>query len=236
MFLSIATTHCPATDLGFLLMKHPDRLHEFDLSFGKAAVFFPEATDQRCEAVLTLDIDPVRLVRGRGAGEGLLTQYVNDRPYAASSFLSVALNRAFRTAMTGTSQHRPELADAAIPIEVTVTPLPVRGSDRLVEVLFDPLGWTVEAKRLDGPSGRSRYVALTLTGKMRLADALSHLYVLIPVLDAEKHYWVGQDEVEKLIAKGGSWLASHPAREEIASRYLRRQRSLTRAGFGPPCA
>lgn len=228
MFLSIATTHHPATDLGFLLMKHPDRAHAFELSFGKVAVFFPEATGERCEAVLALDVDPVGLVRGRGAGDGLLTQYVNDRPYAASSFLSVALNRAFRTAMTGSSQHRPELAEAAMPLEITVAPLPVRGSDKILETLFGPLGWAVTATRLAGPSGRSRYVSLTLKGDMRLADALSHLYVLIPALDAEKHYWVGEDEVEKLIAKGGNWLATHPAREEIASRYLRRQRGLTR--------
>ena len=152
MYLSRATTHKPATDLGYLLMKHPDRLHAFELSFGRADVFFPEATDERCEAALVLDVDPVALVRGRGAGDGLLAQYVNDRPYAASSFLSVALNRAFRTAMTGTSRERPELAAAAIPLEIVITPLPVRGDERIVHELFEPLGWKVDARRIAGPT------------------------------------------------------------------------------------
>ncbi|MDF1632449.1 3' terminal RNA ribose 2'-O-methyltransferase Hen1 [Mycoplana sp. MJR14] len=226
MFLSIATTYRPAADLGFLLMKHPDRVHGFDLSFGKATVFFPEASEERCEVALVLDVDPVGLVRGRGAAKGLMSQYVNDRPYAASSFLSVALNRAFRTAFTGTSEHRPELAVRPLPLEINVTPLP--GSNAFVHTLFEPLGWTVEITRLDGSSGPSGYVSLSLKGEMRLSEALSHLYVLIPVLDAEKHYWVGEDEVAKLIERGGAWLPGHPAREQIASRYLRRQRSLTR--------
>jgi 3' terminal RNA ribose 2'-O-methyltransferase Hen1 len=178
MHLSIATTHDPATDLGFLLMKHPDRVHETELAFGKAVVLFPEATSARCEAVLIVDVDPVMLVRGRG--DGLLDQYVNDRPYAASSLLSVALNRAFRTAMTGNSKERPELAATPIPLDVTVTPLPARGGESLVHALFQPLGWAVSMERVDGPTGPSRYVTLNLKGVQRLADALTHLYVLIP--------------------------------------------------------
>jgi hypothetical protein len=115
MFLSIATTHQPATDLGYLLHKHPERLHQIELTFGKAWVFYPEAGPTRRETALVLDVDPNGLVRGKGQAEGLLDQYANDRPYAASSFLSVALNRAFRTAMTGVCNARQELADSAIP-------------------------------------------------------------------------------------------------------------------------
>jgi 3' terminal RNA ribose 2'-O-methyltransferase Hen1 len=229
MFLSISTTHRPATDLGFLLMKHPDRVFDVELTFGRGTVFFPEATAERCEAVLTVDVDPVGLVRGRGSGDGLLDAYVNDRPYAASSFLSVALNKAFRTAMTGVSRDRPELALQAIPLEIRVAPLPVKEPDESVAELFEPLGWTVTTGRLPTSAGEpSRYVSLTLTGRQRVADALSHLYVLIPALDADKHYWVGEDEVDKLVAKGGAWLAGHPAREKIVSRYLRRRRGLVR--------
>ena len=231
MFLSIATTHEPATDLGFLLMKHPDRVHETELAFGKAVIFFPEATAQRCEAVLSLDIDPIGLVRGRGTGEGLFDQYVNDRPYAATSFLSVALNRAFRTAMTGISKERPDLASMPIPLEIRISPLPARGGDALLWSLFAPLGWSVAAERINGPDGPSRYVSLILVGTHRIADALSHLYVIIPVLDDEKHYWVGDDEVEKLLAKGGAWLAAHPEKDTIALRYLKHRRGLARVAL-----
>lgn len=231
MYLSIATTHNPATDLGFLLMKHPDRVHESELAFGKAIVFFPEATVERCEAVLTIDVDPVGLVRGRGSGDGLLDQYVNDRPYAASSFLSVALNRAFRTAMTGSSKERQDLAATPIPLDIVIAPLPAHGGEGLVRSLFEALGWDVSIERVMGSAGASRYVSLRLQGVLRLADALSHLYVLIPVLDDDKHYWVGDDEVEKLLAKGRAWLAGHPDKDLIARRYLKNRRSLARVAL-----
>lgn len=231
MQLSIATTHVPATDLGFLLMKHPERVHETDVGFGKAIVFFTEAREQRCEAALVLELDPIGLVRGKGTADGLLDQYVNDRPYAATSFLSVALNRAFRTAMTGVSRERQALADIPIPLEIEIAPLPARGGEGFVHALFAPLGWNVAVERVLGPSGPSRYVRLRLTGTLRLADALTQLYVLIPVLDADKHYWVGDDEVEKLLAKGAAWLGSHPEKETIAQRYLRNRRGLMRAAL-----
>lgn len=229
MFLSISTDHVPATDLGFLLMKHPERVHEVELAFGRATVFFPQASETRCEAALVLDIDPVGLVRGHGEGDGIEAHYVNDRPYAASSLLSVALNRVFRTAMTGVSRDRPQLAGRPLPLTIHVSPLPARGGEGMLETLFAPLGWSVSAQRIDGPAGPSRYHAVTLTGTHVLADALAHIYVLVPVLDDDKHYWVGSDEVEKLLARGGTWLAAHPARELIALRYLKRRRSLADA-------
>lgn len=223
MYLSIATTHKPATDLGFLLMKHPDRVHRLELSFGRAMVVFPQADEDRCEAALVLDLDPVGLVRGRGGAQGLLSQYVNDRPYAATSFLAVALNRAFRTAMTGQSRERPELAQTPIPLEVRVTPLP--GGATTVARFFEPLGWEVAVQPVPGAGG---YVDLTLRGRHRVVDALSQLYVLIPALDADKHYWVDEDEVDKLAAKAAGWLADHPARDDIARRYLKRRSSLVK--------
>jgi 3' terminal RNA ribose 2'-O-methyltransferase Hen1 len=234
MYLSLATTHRPATDLGFLLHKHPERLHETELTFGKAWLFYPEATEDRCEATLLLDVDPVGLVRGRGQADGLLDQYVNDRPYAASSFLSVALNKVLRTAMTGVAKERQDLADSEIPLEAVVSPLPARdGGGRLVRNLFEPLGWTVAVESVAGvgPGGASPYVTLRLSGVARLSALLKHLYVLIPVLDDAKHYWVGDAEVEKLLSRGEGWLDRHPARELIVRRYLRRGRGLARVAL-----
>jgi 3' terminal RNA ribose 2'-O-methyltransferase Hen1 len=234
MFLSIATAHQPATDLGFLLHKHPGRLHEFELTFGKAFVFYPEASAARCEAALVLDVDPVGLVRGKGQGDGLLDQYVNDRPYAASSFLSVAMNRAYRTAMAGACTDRQDLADSALPLEAVVTPLPMRGGEDLLRSLFEPLGWAVAVDPVASPDtapSRRLYGRVTLTGTARLSALLSHLYVLIPVLDDTKHYFVGDDEIDKLLRHGTGWLDQHPARELIARRYLRHKRGLTRAAL-----
>jgi 3' terminal RNA ribose 2'-O-methyltransferase Hen1 len=232
MFLSISTTHRPATDLGFLLHKNPERPQALELAFGIAHMVYPEANDDRCTFALMLEIDPVALIRGTGKGSsGLLDQYVNDRPYAASSFLAVAMAKTLRTAMGGRCAERPELAAQPIPLRAVVTPLPARGGRALIETLFAPLGYQVEVEPipLDAQHpewGDSAYVTLRLAGTVRLAELLTHLYVLIPVLDNQKHYYIDTDEIEKLLAKGGTWLPAHPARELIASRYLRRHKAL----------
>jgi len=235
MLLTLTTTHRPATDLGHLLHKNPARLHSFDLSFGKVHVFYPEASEEWCTAALLLDVDPVGLVRGkRGSTDGgALDQYVNDRPYVLSSFMSVAMGRALGTAMSGRSKSKQELADQKIPLTATLSVVACRGGDGLLRELFEPLGYTVSAQRhpLDEKFpdwGEGPYYTVTLQAETRLRDLLRHLYVLIPVLDAEKHYWVGTDEVEKLLRKGEGWLATHPHKEAIVKRYLPRQRQLAR--------
>ncbi|HYO75766.1 MAG TPA: 3' terminal RNA ribose 2'-O-methyltransferase Hen1, partial [Thermoanaerobaculia bacterium] len=229
MLLTITTTHQPATDLGYLLHKNPARLHRLEVAFGDAYVAYPEATNERCTAALIVDVDTVGLVRKR---EGL-GQYVNDRPYAASSFLSVAIAKAFGTAMSGRSKDRPELVTTPLPLELRIAGLPCRGGESILRQLFEPLGYTVEAEQLalDGNFaewGASRYFNVTLRGNLTVHDALSHLYVCIPVLDADKHYWVGDDEVEKLLRHGEGWLAAHPHRNAIARRYLKNRPHLVR--------
>jgi 3' terminal RNA ribose 2'-O-methyltransferase Hen1 len=222
-------------DLGYLILKNPARVHSFDLPFGKAYVFYPEISDQRSAASLLLDIDPVGLVRGRSqaAGESTLDQYVNDRPYVSSSFLSVAMSRVYGTAMGGRSKERQELADAELDWTACIAVAPCRDGEPLIRALFEPLGYTVGAERhpLDQrfPEwGEGFHYTIRISGRKRLQDLLTHIYVLAPVLDAEKHYWVGDDEVDKLLRKGEGWLADHPAREVIATRYLRHDRRLTR--------
>lgn len=231
-------TDWPATDLGFLLHKNPDRAQTFDQSFGTAHVLYPEASEDRCTVALLLEVDPIRLVRGRSrtTPDFSLGQYVNDRPYAASSLLSVALGDVFRTALRGRCAQRPTLADTPIPLRVDLPALPCRGGVETAERVFAPLGWTVEATPLPlDPAfpewGDSHYLRLVLTGTMRLSDALSHLYVLLPVLDGAKHYWVAADEVDKLIRAGSGWLAAHPERGWITRRYLARRHSLVRTAL-----
>ena len=234
MLLTITTTHRPATDLGYLLHKHPERLQSFDLSFGKAHVFYPEAGVERCSASLLLDVDPVGLVRGKNPDQGfLLSQYVNDRPYAASSFLSVAISQVFGSALQGRCKDRPDLPTTPIPLTARLDVLPVRGGERFLRAVFEPLGYEVEAAGypLDErfPEwGESPYYSVTVRKTTTLAELLTHLYVLVPVFDSRKHYFVGEDELEKLLAKGEGWLAGHPEKDEIARRYLRFQPSLYR--------
>jgi 3' terminal RNA ribose 2'-O-methyltransferase Hen1 len=234
MLLTISTNHQPADDLGYLLHKHPERFQSFDLSFGKAHVFYPQADAEHCVACLLLDVDPVGAVRGkRGDQRFLLDHYVNDRSYAASSLLSVAISQVFGSALQGRCAQRPELAAAPLELSARIDVLPVRGGEEFLRRVFEPLGYELEAVRhpLDerfAEWGDSPYFSLTLRGTRRLSELLSHLYVLIPVFDNQKHYFVGQDELEKLLAKGAGWLAEHPEKEEIARRYLRFQSGLYR--------
>ncbi|MFF9690378.1 3' terminal RNA ribose 2'-O-methyltransferase Hen1 [Streptomyces sp. NPDC014623] len=243
MFLTISTNGTPerpATDLGYLLHKHPDKAQAYPTSHGTAHVFYPEASVQCCTAALLLEVDPVALVRrGKGKGRGgapdaALAQYVNDRPYAASSLLSVAMTTVFKSALNGVCRAMPERVQEALPLRIEVPALPARGGAELVHKLFAPLGWTrvdAVAVPLDEQFpewGDSRYVQLVLEGELRLADALRQLYVLLPVLDDAKHYWVAPDEVDKLIRAGEGWLAGHPEQKLITSRYLSRRWGLTR--------
>ena len=222
MLLTLSTTHRPATDLGYLLHKNPARAQVFDLSFGKAHVFYPEASEERCTAALLLDVDPIGLVRGRGA---VLTDYVNDRPYIASSFLSVAMSRVFGSALGGRSAERPELAAQPLPLTAGIAALRC-GGETPVRELFEPLEYEVAIDPPDADASAGRYRNVTLAGKKRVADLLTHLYVLVPALDDRKHYWIGDDEVEKLVARGKGWLETHPRRETIARRYLKHRGSL----------
>lgn len=224
----------PATDLGFLLHKNPDRVQAFDVTYGKAHVFYPVAGPQECTAALLLEVDPIALVRGRGRNspDFALSQYVNDRPYAASSLLASALGNVFRTALRGRCDKRPELAETALPLRIEVPTLMCREPE-LALALFEPLGWTVTAEpvQLDPAFpewGASRYTKLTLTGTLRLSEALSHLFVLLAALDGAKHYWVASDEVDKLVRVGEGWLGTHPMRAMIARRYLARRQPLVR--------
>ena len=234
MLLTLTTTNQPATDLGFLLRKNPARPQSFRLSFGKAHVFYPEAGNERCTAALLVEVDPVGLVRNRRgpSGEGgALEQYVNDRPYAASSFLSVAIAEVFGTALAGNSKERPELVDAALPFHVEFSALPCRGGEQFLRKLFEPLGYRITATQLPLDArfpdwGESAYHRVELDATLPLKQLLSHIYVLVPVLDNDKHYWVSDAEVEKLLRHGEGWLAAHPERDAITRRYLKHQRSL----------
>ncbi|MEM8506097.1 MAG: 3' terminal RNA ribose 2'-O-methyltransferase Hen1 [Cyanobacteria bacterium P01_D01_bin.1] len=245
MLLTLSTTHQPATDLGYLLHKHPERTQTFALGFGQAHVFYPEASAERCTVALLLEVDPVGLVRGKsarhssrqnGQQNGIFDQYVNDRPYVASSFLSVAIAKIFASALSGRCKDRSSLANTKIPLTATLPVLPCQAGETFLKDLFEPLGYEVTAKPLPLDEtfpdwGDSRYLSVTLSHTIRLSDLLSHLYVLIPVMDEDKHYWFGGDEVDKLLRHGESWLKAHPSKEQITQRYFKKVRKLSEAAL-----
>jgi 3' terminal RNA ribose 2'-O-methyltransferase Hen1 len=235
VILTISSIGPNAGDLSFLFHKHPERVQEFALSFGRVLVFYPRYEATFCEVALLLDLDPLRLV-GRGERVGLpLYPYVNDRPYVASSFLSVALSEVFKSALNGQCKTRPELVNAAFEFEAKMPCLPVRGNLSLSD-LFGPLGYRVHTTEFPLDTafpewGQSPYVSCSLAATVTLKELLNHLYVLIPVLDDEKHYWIDEAEVEKLLRRGDPWLTKHPKRELIVARYLKRRRPLVTAAL-----
>lgn len=215
-----------ARDLGYLLHKNPDHLHERSVSAGRARVFFATADEDQATAVLHLDVDPVALVRGKSRdAEGLLDQYVNDRPYVANSFLSVAFGRMYGTALSGKSKERQALADRALPLSARIVPMAVSGGVEMVRRLFEPISYMVEVDVLDESGARGVY-DVRIAGEVHLAELLRHLYLLVPVLDDAKHWFIGKDEVEQLLAKGEGWLPEHPEKELITARALKHRRAL----------
>lgn len=238
MILTITNTLSPATDLGYLLYKNPSEFQSFDLSFGKAHVFYPEATPERCTAALLIDVDPIDLIRTkRGSSANFaLDQYVNDRPYVASSFMSVAISKVLGTALSAKNKGRPDLVEKKLPLEAQLSVIPCRKGKEFLIKLFEPLGYVVEVQSYELDEkfkewGESLYFTLKIKGNFRLSELLSHLYVLIPVLDDDKHYWVNEEEVEKLVRFGEGWLPNHPMKDEITKRYLKHQKDLTRSAL-----
>jgi 3' terminal RNA ribose 2'-O-methyltransferase Hen1 len=218
VLLTLTYTGPGASDLGFLLHKHPGRAQAFGLSHGRGLVFYPEVSEQRTTAALLLDINPVDLVRGTTAG---LFDYVSDRPYVSSSLMSTAIARVFGTALSGRADSHQELADSALDLSATVAVLPCAGQQDRLRPVFEPLGYQVDIEPVS-----AAYVHLSLRGTVRLRDLLNHLYVLLPVFDRRQHYWVAAAEVDKLLSHGGVWLANHPEQGYITSRYLKRQPRL----------
>ena len=239
MFLKIRTTHQPATDLGYLLGKHPERFQSKSLAFGDAHVFYPEANEMACTAVLLLEINNIQLQRNKRqqfSGSFRLEEYVNDRPYVASSFLSTAIAKVYGSALNGNCKDRPELVDQALPLEIEVAAVSSKGGEEMIKRLFEPLGYEVQttSQVLDAQFpewGESAYFQVSLRIQAPLHSVLSHLFVLLPALDNQKHCFVGEKEIEKLLEKGEEWLKEHPEKDLITARYLRYRKSYIRSAM-----
>lgn len=234
MLLTISTQHPNAQELGFLLHKHPDRFQSFPIRFGACHVFYPVSEADKTTVCLLLDIDSIEMAKGnRGQTPFALAGYVNDRPYVASSLMSSAIASALGSALNGSCPKRPEWVDQVWDFDVAIDVLPVKGGEAFLRRMFEPLGYRVEASPVELDEqfpewGTSPYFSVRLFGSTTIASLLCHLYVLFPVFDLQKHYFSGPDELEKLLAKGESWLADHPEKESIVQRYLRFQSSLRR--------
>lgn len=234
MLLTLTTNHFPATDLGYLLHKRPDRFQTFKSSFGAVHVYYEVANEEICTACLLLDVDPIGLIRKSNPNQPAafaLENYVNDRPYACSSFMSVAISEVFSSALNGACNKRPELVDIAMRFAAKLDVLVCSGGERFIRQIFEPLGYEVQVEQHAIDShfpewGEGNVYSVQIQAVKVLSELLSQLYVLIPVLDNDKHYYVSEQEIEKLLVRGKGWLASHPLKDVIVRRYLKHQIGL----------
>ena len=224
MLIAITSRTRPASDLGYALHKHPDRVQQFDVGYGKATVFYPVASEDECTFVMVVEVDPVRLARGpeHTRGGGLVTDYVTDRPYAASSMLAVAIGKVLSTATAGRCEKKPELAAKPMDLEVEISTVRNLAQDR-VRSLFTDLGYKVE---IEGKE-QDRYVTVrTRSDRWTLGETLRQIRVLLPAIDGRHHHYVNDEDVAHLLRHGEGWLDSHPQGTWISRRYLARKRSL----------
>ncbi len=237
MLLELTTTHQPATDFGYLLHKHPDKLFSTELSVGNALVFYPEANEEICTACLLLDINPVDLVRGDKSKNAFLSaHYVNDRPYTSNSFLSTAISKAFGSAINGTCPTKPELVVTPIPLKAKIHSLRVDCDPAYIPKLFEPLGYTITIEKflLDAqfPSwGSGNVINLTVEKTTTLKELLTQLYVFMTVLDNSRHYYISKQDIDTLIRRGDGWLDAHPEKDWITKRFLKFLKPLTNEAF-----
>ncbi|WNJ18733.1 3' terminal RNA ribose 2'-O-methyltransferase Hen1 [Pontibacter sp. G13] len=229
MILKITQYGGDPNTLGFLLHKHPDRVQSVSLPAGKATICYPVKEADRITMVLVLELDGhalARKARSHRKGDFALAQYVNDRPFVASSLMSTAIAQGFGSALNGRCKDHPEWVDLPLDLEVELPVLPApRGGVEMVQRWFNPLGYAVEAEAIplddDRPEwGESRYCRVRIRQQIPLRTLLRHLYVLIPAFDRNQHHYLAEDHLQKLLDKGGKWLANHPERTWIVGRYL----------------
>lgn len=232
MLLTITTTHQPATDMGYLLGKHPNRCQTFDFPWAKAHVFYPEASHERCTIALAVELLTHKLnPNNRGTAHSRQEHFVNDRAYAATSHLALVINQLFSQAYASQNKDKPELSNTPLPLEVWLPTVPRGRHPDTASQLFEPLGYTVAAKPLPldqkkPDSGYSRHIDLTLSHTITMAEMLRHLYVLLPTMDGGKHHYIEQDDVEKLMRFGEGWLSTHPKRDMIVNSSMNEKRSF----------
>lgn len=236
MLLTITNRSPQASELGYLLFKHPARVQTFSVTCGQARVFYPEAGDDVCTVALLLEVDAVGVARNDGNAL-TIHDYVNDRPYVASSIMSAAIRKVFGSALSGACKDRPDLVDKRLALSANLSAVQCWGGEPMIRSMFEPLGYTVTVTRHQyDPNfpdwGESPYYGVGIAGDTTLKELLAHLYVLMPVLDNGKHYVINPDEVEKLLKHGEGWLSSHPEQRRIVQRYLGYRRGMADKALG----
>lgn len=212
--------------ISYLLSKNPSNLYDRDEKGSRVRLVYTAFTEEETELLIYVTPDPVELVRN-SPNTFDITQYINDREFAVSSLFCSYIKSALATALNGKPKDDfIKWVDYKFDLILGFGPVASDLPDAVIESIFTPIGYEVKIERgitdysfkLKSRSS-ARYI--NLTGRQTLQNAIRHLFILIPVLDNYKHYYMDKSEVDKLERYGTGWLDDHPMRDLIIKRALK---------------
>lgn len=226
MQLTIRATGENVKAISHLLSKNPNNLYERNHKGHLVRLFYSEFTEERVEVTIFVTPDPIELMQ-KGSNTYDITHYINDREFAVSSIFTSFIRSALGTALNGQPKEEYiKWVDYRFPFTFEFGPVASTLSDQHIKDLFEPIGYEVAITRPEihyaiDLKDKSSARFLALSGSQTLQDALRHLFVLIPVIDNYKHYFIDEKEIEKLERYGEGWLEGHPLRDMIYRQALR---------------
>ncbi|MCK1992095.1 3' terminal RNA ribose 2'-O-methyltransferase Hen1 [Peribacillus muralis] len=212
--------------ISYLLSKNPNNLYERKHKGHVVRLFYSTFTETEMEATIFVTPDPIELVKNT-ANSYDITHYINDREFAVSSIFCSLIRSALGTALNGQpKEEHAEWVNHPFSFQFDFGPVVSTLSDNQLRELFEPIGYEVSITRPDiqysfDMKDRSSTRTVSLKGLKTLQEGLRHLFVLIPVIDNYKHYYIDEKEIDKLERYGEGWLDDHPMRDFIYRQSLR---------------
>ncbi|MDN4617361.1 3' terminal RNA ribose 2'-O-methyltransferase Hen1 [Paenibacillus sp. PsM32] len=226
MYLTIKATGEHANMISHLLAKNPHNLYDRTEKGARVRLVYTSFEPHDTEAILFVTPDPIELVKGTPDHYDI-TQYINDRELAVSSLFCSYIRPALGTALNGKPKaDYMNWVDYQFDLQMTFGPVASDLPDHVVESLFQPLGYEVQMERGEidysfDLKNRSTVRHIQISGQQTLQQMLRQVYILIPVLDNYKHYYINEDEIERLRRYGEGWLSTHPQHDLMIKRSLR---------------
>ncbi|MGE6488602.1 3' terminal RNA ribose 2'-O-methyltransferase Hen1 [Paenisporosarcina sp. NPDC076898] len=226
MQLSIQASGDNVQAISYLLSKNPNNLYERNHKGHLVRLFYSKFTETELEVTIFVTPDPIELVKNNSNSYDI-THYINDREFAVSSIFCSFIRSALGTALNGQPKEEHLMwVNHPFSFNFEFGPVVSSLSDEKLMNLFEPIGYEVTINRPEieysfpiKTKSSARY--LSIKGMKTLQEGLRHLFVLIPVIDNYKHYFIDEKEIEKLERYGEGWLDQHPLRDLIYRQALR---------------
>ncbi|TDL78499.1 3' terminal RNA ribose 2'-O-methyltransferase Hen1 [Peribacillus frigoritolerans] len=226
MQLTIKATGDNVKAISYLLSKNPNNLYERNHKGHLVRLFYSKFEETELEVTIFVTPDPIDLVKNNSNSYDI-THYINDREFAVSSLFCSFIRSALGTALNGQPKEEySEWVNYRFSFQFEFGPVVSSLSDKQLKDLFEPIGYEVAISRPDieysfEMKDKSSARSICLKGMKTLQNGLRQLFVLIPVIDNYKHYYIDDKEIEKLERYGEGWLEDHPKRDYIYRQSLR---------------